>query len=315
MNISDLRCVVQVDRIKSISQAADLLYMSQSTLSRVVREVEQETGIVLFQRTNKGVVTTQEGERFITRIKALLEDIDKLERQYFRTNASRPEELTLLLATQRSSPVVDAFAQFYKQYCLRQAHFNLAILENTRENVLTLVADRACHLGVVLYMSNEADSLLRNCEKLGLSCCIIDDSPVYVQISKEHPLAGKAAISPEMLRPYPHITFIDEDLTGINYCSDIFQYNRNILDKRILVQDRGTLRHLISETDGYYLGNNAICALPTQHRTAYVPLKDYPHTIRTACVYSSSHSLSREESLFIDTLEKLFSRSKSSHNA
>ena len=47
------------------------------------------------------------------------------------------------------------------------------------------------------------------------------------------------------LRPYPHVTFADEDITNINYCSDVSQYNPSILEKRIVIQDRGTLRQIV----------------------------------------------------------------------
>ena len=62
-----------------------------------------------------------------------------------------------------------------------------------------------------------------------------------------HPLAGQVSIGSKALEAYPHVTYSDEDITKINYCSDIFQYNQNVVEKRIIVQDRGTLLQVIGE--------------------------------------------------------------------
>jgi DNA-binding transcriptional LysR family regulator len=306
MNIQDLRYLVQIDRVKSISKTAELLYVSQPTLSRAVRELENETGIIIFYRTNKGVTTTHDGKEFIEQIKTLLRNIDQLESQYFHPSASFSDEVTLLVGAQRSSPAVAAFSRFYKKNCTGKNHLNLALQEGNRDYILNSVFNHTFNLGIVHYMSSEEDSFMQTCKDMGLSCHLLDDSLVYVQIRRGHPLAGKRTISLDMLKPYPHITFADEDLTGINYCSDIFQYNRHILDKRIIVQDRGTLRHLTLETNGYYFGNYAKCKMSTQQETVYIPLEGYPYTIKTVYIYQNERKLTQEERMYIQFLEETY---------
>ena len=61
MNVQELRYVVAVAQAGSINKAALNLYVSQSTLSRAVQEVEAQIGISLFQRTNKGAIPTHDG--------------------------------------------------------------------------------------------------------------------------------------------------------------------------------------------------------------------------------------------------------------
>ena len=135
MNIQNLRYIVQVDRMNSISEAAKVLYVSQPTLSRAIRELENETGLILFQRTNKGVSTTHDGKNFIERIKKLLQDIDQIESQYFNANTPAPDEFTLLVASQRATQVVDSFSTFYQRYCTDKSNLNLVLREGNRENV------------------------------------------------------------------------------------------------------------------------------------------------------------------------------------
>ena len=83
MNVQELRYVVAVAQAGSINKAALNLYVSQSTLSRAVQEVEAQIGISLFQRTNKGAIPTHDGLEFIERARRLLLAFDQLEGQSY----------------------------------------------------------------------------------------------------------------------------------------------------------------------------------------------------------------------------------------
>ena len=109
----ELRYVVVVAQAGSINKAALNLYVSQSTLSRAVQEVEAQIGISLFQRTNKGAIPTHDGLEFIERARRLLLAFDQLEGQYF--NHEKAEQETLLVATQRCTPVISAFIEYYQK--------------------------------------------------------------------------------------------------------------------------------------------------------------------------------------------------------
>ena len=65
MNISHLKYAVEVEKARSISQAAENLYMGQPNLSKAIRELEDDLGITIFKRTSKGVIPTQKGEEFL----------------------------------------------------------------------------------------------------------------------------------------------------------------------------------------------------------------------------------------------------------
>ena len=65
MNIQALRYIIEIEHTGSINKASQHLYVSQSSLSRAIKEVEAQIGIALFHRTNKGVVATHDGKKFI----------------------------------------------------------------------------------------------------------------------------------------------------------------------------------------------------------------------------------------------------------
>lgn len=85
MNLQTLRYVVTIAQTGSLSKASQYLFVSQSTLSRSVKELEQQLGISLFFRTNQGVQVTHDGEEFISRANQILMDISALEGRYLHS--------------------------------------------------------------------------------------------------------------------------------------------------------------------------------------------------------------------------------------
>lgn len=307
MNTEHLRYILMVDTLKSINQAAKALYISQSSLSRILQNTENAIGLTLFERTKKGVITTYEGKIFIERIRRLLEELDQVEKDYFSFSESNEEkEVTLTIGAHHSSPVVDAFIQFFQKECQHFPKINLVLQEGTGEELFRNVVNDTLQLGILHYISSKEDAFLGKCNEANLQCRYLMNSPACVQIRSSHPLASKKEVTIEMLASYCHITFSDEDLTGINYCSNISGGDWKKQKKRIVVNERGTLRDLLLRTDGYYIGNNNKCNLTDIQNTVSIPISNYPYTIKTVCIYSKERTLTKEENTFLEYLKSYF---------
>ena len=65
MTLSQLRYAITVADSRSMNQAAQKLFISQPSLSAAIRELEDEVGIEIFRRTNRGIQVTPDGEEFV----------------------------------------------------------------------------------------------------------------------------------------------------------------------------------------------------------------------------------------------------------
>lgn len=65
MTLTQLRYALTVANAKSMNEAAKQLFISQPSLSAAIRDLEEEIGIEVFRRSNKGAYLTPEGEEFI----------------------------------------------------------------------------------------------------------------------------------------------------------------------------------------------------------------------------------------------------------
>lgn len=77
MDIRVLRYFLVVAREESFTRAADALYLSQPTLSRQIREMEEELGVQLLVRTNRSVQLTPEGQRLRRRAQEIVDLMDR----------------------------------------------------------------------------------------------------------------------------------------------------------------------------------------------------------------------------------------------
>ena len=81
MRLEYLQYLMEIDRCRSISRAAQNLYIGQTTLSAILKNLEQELGFPIFDRVHNGVVPTSEGEEALSLIGGILsryEDIQRL---------------------------------------------------------------------------------------------------------------------------------------------------------------------------------------------------------------------------------------------
>ena len=93
MNIQYLKYAIEVEKNKSISKAAKNLYMGQPNLSRAIKELEDSLGIVIFERTSKGIAVTPNGEEFLQYAKRILSQIDELE-EIYKTGKSDKQQFS-----------------------------------------------------------------------------------------------------------------------------------------------------------------------------------------------------------------------------
>jgi DNA-binding transcriptional LysR family regulator len=76
MDVRDLEYIIAVQQYGTVGKAADQLGITQPSLTKAVRRVETQLGVMLFERTSTGMRMTQAGELFLERARRLSRDYD-----------------------------------------------------------------------------------------------------------------------------------------------------------------------------------------------------------------------------------------------
>lgn len=95
MNINHLRYFEEVCKNASITKAADVVHVSQPSITAAIKELEKEFGILLFHRINNRLSLTEEGKEFLNSARRLLTELDCFYKETLELNSS--EAVTLKL--------------------------------------------------------------------------------------------------------------------------------------------------------------------------------------------------------------------------
>ena len=89
MTLTQLRYAITVANSDSMNEAARNLFISQPSLSAAIKELEEEVGIEVFRRTNRGISVTPEGEEFIGYARQVVEQYNLIENKYIDKKESK----------------------------------------------------------------------------------------------------------------------------------------------------------------------------------------------------------------------------------
>ena len=110
MTIQQCKYILAIARLGSMNEAAKALLVSQASLSSAVRELENEFGIHIFDRSNKGVRITREGSEFIRYARQLLAQYEIITDRYERDDKKTVRNFAV--TSQHYDFVAEAFVRF-----------------------------------------------------------------------------------------------------------------------------------------------------------------------------------------------------------
>ena len=98
-------------RAGSLSKASEKLLIAVPNISRSIKEIEADIGITIFDRTNKGMELTPDGEEFINYANGILGQIDQVEKFY---KDGSPKKQKFSISVPRACYISEAFTEFTK---------------------------------------------------------------------------------------------------------------------------------------------------------------------------------------------------------
>ena len=246
MNTTYLNYALEIERVGSISQAAQNLYMAQPNLSKAIRELEKELGFTIFKRTAKGVRPTEAGTEFLYHARQIMEQVGAVERISQRIGT---DKLKYKISIPRGSYIVDGFTSFLSELELEKG-MEVTINETNALGTISNVADRGYNLGIIRYQMLDETHYLTMLKNNHLTYETIWEFEYVLVMSKNHPLANKETITPGDLSEYTKITHGDIELPHVRRINHEAELTpRNV----IYVYERGSQFDLLTNVPTTYM--------------------------------------------------------------
>ena len=113
-DLSAASLVIEIASVGFMSAVAAHLYVVQPSLSKAVAELEAEMGTTIFERSQRSVTLTEEGTRFLSYARQVVELVDLLERQY--QPGAKLLCRVFAVSAQHYAFVVNTFVVLVKEY-------------------------------------------------------------------------------------------------------------------------------------------------------------------------------------------------------
>lgn len=274
MTLQQLRYLIAITEYGSINAAAHNLYASQSNLSTAVKDLEDELGITVFTRSNRGVTLTNEGTELLGYARQVVEQADMLEGRY----AKNAEHLRLAVSTQHYAFSVQAFVNVVEECEGKEYEFILR--ECATGQIVDDVKNFRSEIGILYTDSFNLRVLEKAFADANLAFTPLFRAPVHVFLGEHHPLAKCRTIDPKDLEEYPRYSF-EQGSQNLFYFSEeplsYLPHRRNIR-----ISDRGTLTNLLTSYDGYTISTGV---LSSEMNTGIVSIPlDVDETMRVGYV-------------------------------
>lgn len=252
MTLQQLYYVLTIAKTGSLSRAAEVLYVSQPSLTGTVQELERELGFSLFHRSARGMTPTGDGVEFLSYAGQVYHQYENLMERYGKAGKRKKK---FGISTQHYSFAVKSFVEMVKQF--NTAEYEFAIRETKTKEVIDDVCTGKSEIGI-LYLSDFNRKIITNLLKGdGLEFHSLIECDAYVYLWKGHPLAGCSSIRFEQLADYPCLSFEQGSEGSFYFAEEIL--SAEDYPRTIKANDRATMLNLMVGLNGYTLCSGIIC--------------------------------------------------------
>ena len=294
MTLRQLRYVDVIAKRGSLTAAAEVLFVTQPSLTAALRELEQELGITLFLRSRKGLTLTAAGEEFLAYARQILDQVSLVEQRYTGEARGRRH---FCVSSQHYSFAVEAFVALLNTYGGSQYEFHMRETETYR--ILEDVSKLRSEIGV-LYRNQFNEAVLqRSFQEMKLLFTPLCRVKPHVFLGTHHPLTQKKEVSMEDLRAYPRLSYEQGQHNSFYFSEEIQSAAES--EKDIVVCDRATLFNLLIGLDGYTIATGILNSNLNGDNIVSIPL-DIDDPIELVYIQHEKASLSKMGERFIEYL-------------
>ena len=301
MNIPYLRYAVAVANAGSVRKAAEKLFIAQPNLSRAIKELEKEVGIVIFERKANGITLTPDGERFIELGKKIIRQIDELETEF---STDRQNKSVFSASVPRASYISYAFARFSNALKYEERS-DLYYKETNALRAITNVLEKDYNLGIIRYPSRYDKYFKETLDEKNVVYELIAEFKYVLLTAKNSKLAEKETVTYDDLTDMIEIAHADPYVPSVALSEIRREELPNNIKRRIFVFERASQFDILSANPETFMWVSPVPdEMLEKHGLVLKTCEDNEKLYRDMLIYKKGYKLSRLDKAFINELCK-----------
>ena len=298
MNIQHMKYAVEVARVGSVNRAAETLFAAPPNISRAIKELESDLGIIIFERSAKGVKLTADGEEFIGYAKGLLNQIDHIESIYKEGMAPKQK---FSISVPRACYISDAFTQFSK--CLTKEAAEIFYKETNSQRTIHNMLTHDYKLGIIRYAENYDKYFKSMLEEKGMSYETVTEFSYKLIMSADNPLAQKEKITFNDLKNYIEIAHADPYVPSMPLSKVIKEELPDNVERRIFIFERASQFELLSENHETFMWVSPVpCDILNKYHIVQRDCAENHKIYKDVLIYKKGYNLTALDKKFIKEL-------------
>ena len=210
LDLKQLEYFVVCTDVGSFSKAAEILYTTQSNISKSIKSLEKTLGFTLFIRHARGISLTFRGKYIYKYASKILEEMRAL-----TEIAENDTEEWLRISFNPSSWFADRFVEFYNLHF--HENFYCQIYETSVRKIMERVRDYSDDVGFVYVMENQKEAFQYSLDKNGLEFIPLKRIEAVMYFGKKHPLYTKKNLEDKDFENLRFIQCYQDEFTKNNY--------------------------------------------------------------------------------------------------
>lgn len=297
ISVKQMKYAVEIARCESINQASQNLYVTQSSLSKAMKELESVLGYAVFQRGPGGTTVTKEGREFLQTAEEIVYKLELLERQ---THLRNEQRASINISIPRATYITYAFTEFFKKIQnLEQIQINFSET-NSREAVDNILY-QGFHLGIIRYPDILEENTLQMLQQKKLRYRRIWTFDYLLLVSRESELAGRTVVHPGDLKGYTELLHGD---VSSAFLPERAENSDQVQEgKRIYLYERGSQFDFLSNVPTTYMW---VSPLPEkvlkQHELVQIPCPDNRYRYNDILIYHEDYPFAGYAEQFYNVL-------------
>lgn len=265
MRIQQLEYLERIIEAGSINEAAKRLFLTQPSLSNAVKELENEMGIQIFQRSSGGISLTAEGREFMTYSKQILDQVNLMNERY-KNGQQRKQSFSV--SAQHYAFVVHAFVELIKSVNANEYQFTLR--ETETQNIFNDLAQFKSELGILYTNGFNQKIMQRLFKENNLVFTPLFVAKPHIFVSRYNPLTSKSSVNISDLEDYPYLSYEQGEVNSFYFSEEILSTLSH--KKSIKVSDRATIFNLMVGLNGYTISSGIISSKLNDDKIVAIPL-------------------------------------------
>lgn len=298
MNILHMKYALEVAKAGSLSKAGEKLLIAVPNISRSIKELEADLGITIFERTQKGMELTPEGEEFMNYAKVILAQINQVER-FYRDGA--PKKQRFSISVPRACYISNAFAEFSK--CLTDDSAEIFYKETNSQRTIHNLENHEYRLGIIRYAENYDKYFKALLEEKSLVFENVTDFTYSIVMSRQSPLAKKEKISFNDLTDYIEIAHADPYVPSMPQSKVVKEELPDNIGRRIFIFERASQFELLNKNENTFMWVSPVPQdLLDRYDLVQKKCIDNKKVYKDILIYKNGYKLSELDKKFIECL-------------